>query len=144
MLGLKTAKNMIGVELNISDLQGFKVVGITDGGIVRLIDSYNESSISGGYVNGGIIGLVQNSTIVYINNSYTLCTYGVHYYNGFVLDSGYDYKDIAILYRTNAQARIFEDGILKKNYPYKVVGSYYFYQRTFCFLRILSCYFLIF
>ena len=32
MLGLKTAKNMIGVELNISDLQGFKVVGITDGG----------------------------------------------------------------------------------------------------------------
>ena len=32
MLGLKTAKDMIGVELNISDLQGFKVVGITDGG----------------------------------------------------------------------------------------------------------------
>ena len=46
-----------------------------------------------------------------------------------LLNDGYDYKDIAILYRTNAQARIFEDGILKKNYPYKVVGSYYFYKR---------------
>ncbi len=31
---------------------------------------------------------------LYINNSYTLCTYGVHYYNGFVLDSGYDYTTI--------------------------------------------------
>ena len=46
-----------------------------------------------------------------------------------LLDSGYNYSDIAILYRTNAQSRAFEDGILKKNFPYKVVGSYYFYKR---------------
>ena len=46
-----------------------------------------------------------------------------------LLDSGYNYSDIAILYRTNAQSRAFEDGILKKNFPYKVIGSYYFYKR---------------
>lgn len=46
-----------------------------------------------------------------------------------LLDSGCDYKDIAILYRTNAQARSFEDGMVRKNYPYRVVGSYYFYKR---------------
>ena len=32
MLGLKSYKNMVGVELNISDLDGFKVVGVVDGG----------------------------------------------------------------------------------------------------------------
>ena len=32
MLGLKSYKDMVGVELNISDLDSFKVVGITDGG----------------------------------------------------------------------------------------------------------------
>ena len=42
---------------------------------------------------------------------------------------GYEYKDIAIFYRTNAQSRIVEEGVLNKNIPYKVVGSYYFYSR---------------
>ncbi len=60
-----------------------------------------------------------------------------------LLADGYNYKDIAILYRTNAQARIVEDGILKENYPYKVVGSYYFYKRKeikdlLSYLRLIS------
>ena len=60
-----------------------------------------------------------------------------------LLDDGYDYKDIAILYRTNAQSRILEEGILSKNYPYKVVGSYYFYKRReikdlISYLRLIS------
>lgn len=60
-----------------------------------------------------------------------------------LLDDGYDYKDIAILYRTNAQSRILEEGILSKNYPYKVVGSYYFYKRKevkdlISYLRLIS------
>lgn len=46
-----------------------------------------------------------------------------------LLDQGYSYNDIAILYRTNGQARTIEDGMLKNNLPYKVVGSYYFYKR---------------
>lgn len=45
-----------------------------------------------------------------------------------LLDEGYDYNDFAILYRTNAQSRNVEDAILKVNWPYRVVGSYYFYK----------------
>lgn len=39
------------------------------------------------------------------------------------------YKDIAILYRTNAQSRVIEEEMLKENLPYRVVGSFYFYSR---------------
>lgn len=39
------------------------------------------------------------------------------------------YSDIAILYRTNAQSRIFEETLRKRNIPYKVYGSLSFYQR---------------
>lgn len=39
------------------------------------------------------------------------------------------YKDFAILYRTNAQSRILEEEMLKENFPYRVVGSFYFYNR---------------
>lgn len=38
-------------------------------------------------------------------------------------------NDIVILYRTNAQSRIFEDGLLKSNIPYKIVGGINFYAR---------------
>ena len=38
-------------------------------------------------------------------------------------------EDIAILYRTNAQSRNMEDVLLRENIPYKVVGSFYFYNR---------------
>ena len=60
-----------------------------------------------------------------------------------LLNSGYSYQDIAILYRTNAQSRILEEGMLKANYPYKVVGSYYFYKRKeikdlLSYLRLIS------
>jgi len=37
--------------------------------------------------------------------------------------------EIAILYRTNAQSRIFEEALRKLNIPYKVYGSLSFYQR---------------
>lgn len=43
--------------------------------------------------------------------------------------SGYKYQDIAILYRTNGQSRVFEEGLLGKGIPCKVVGGYYFYNR---------------
>jgi len=44
-------------------------------------------------------------------------------------NTGYEYKDISILYRTNGQARVVEEKLLGANIPYKVVGSYYFYGR---------------
>ncbi|MDO5036986.1 MAG: DNA helicase PcrA [Tissierellia bacterium] len=42
---------------------------------------------------------------------------------------GRDYKDFAILYRTNAQSRGFEDVLLRKRVPYKIVGGTRFYER---------------
>ena len=40
-----------------------------------------------------------------------------------------EFKDFAILYRTNAQSRIFEESLRRMNIPYKVYGSLSFYQR---------------
>lgn len=40
-----------------------------------------------------------------------------------------DWKDFAILYRTNAQSRIFEEMLRKRNIPYKVFGGQSFYER---------------
>ena len=41
----------------------------------------------------------------------------------------YTYNDFAILYRTNAQSRIFEEALRKKNLPYCIYGGLSFYQR---------------
>ncbi|WP_300725837.1 ATP-dependent helicase [uncultured Bacteroides sp.] len=39
------------------------------------------------------------------------------------------YDDFAILYRTNAQSRIFEEALRKRNLPYRIYGGLSFYQR---------------
>ena len=57
-------------------------------------------------------------------------------------EDNYSYNDISVLYRTNAQARLVEEMFLKANVPYKVVGSYYFYNRKeikdlICYLRLI-------
>ena len=41
----------------------------------------------------------------------------------------YAYSDFAILYRTNAQSRIFEESLRKRNIPYRIYGGLSFYQR---------------
>ena len=41
----------------------------------------------------------------------------------------YTYKDSAILYRTNAQSRLFEERFIVSNIPYKIVGGVNFYSR---------------
>ncbi len=41
----------------------------------------------------------------------------------------YKNSDYAILYRTNAQSRIFEEALRKRNIPYKIYGGLSFYQR---------------
>lgn len=59
-----------------------------------------------------------------------------------LIKEGEQLSDIAVLYRTNAQSRTIEEAMLKNNIPYKVVGSYYFYNRReikdlICYLRLI-------
>lgn len=42
---------------------------------------------------------------------------------------GRNYRDYAVLYRTNAQSRLFEEKFLMANIPYKIVGGINFYAR---------------
>ena len=42
---------------------------------------------------------------------------------------GWNYNDVAILYRTNAQSRALEEKLMMHNIPYKIYGGQNFYQR---------------
>lgn len=58
-------------------------------------------------------------------------------------EEGYNRKDMAIFYRTNAQSRSIEDALVKANIPYKVFGSFYFYKRKeikdlFAYLKLIA------
>lgn len=60
-----------------------------------------------------------------------------------LMQEGYKFSDIAIFYRTNAQSRNVEEVMLKNNFPYKVFGSFYFYNRKeikdlLCYLRLIN------
>ena len=62
-----------------------------------------------------------------------------------LINRGTEYKDIAVLYRTNAQSRVVEEEMLKENLPYRVVGSFYFYSRKeikdlIAYLRLIHNY----
>lgn len=58
-----------------------------------------------------------------------------------MMRNGDRYSDIAILYRTNAQSRIFEEALRNRNIPYRVYGGLAFYQRkeikdAVCYFRL--------
>ncbi len=60
-----------------------------------------------------------------------------------VREGNSDYKDYAILYRTNAQSRIFEERLVMRGIPYRIIGSINFYQRKeikdiLAYLRVIS------
>ncbi len=44
-------------------------------------------------------------------------------------EKGLDWKDMAVLYRTNAQSRLLEEYCIRQNVPYLLVGGVNFYQR---------------
>ncbi len=46
-----------------------------------------------------------------------------------LLNKGVKLSEIAVLYRTNAQSRNMEEVLLRENIPYRVIGSFYFYNR---------------
>ncbi len=45
------------------------------------------------------------------------------------MDKGRQYKDFAVMYRTNAQSRVFEEAFNRARIPYKLVGATSFYKR---------------
>lgn len=58
-------------------------------------------------------------------------------------DKGIEYKDCAILYRTNAQSRALEEALIKQNIKYKIFGGIKFYERKeikdlIAYLRIIQ------
>ena len=62
-----------------------------------------------------------------------------------MIGEGVNPTDIAVLYRTNAQSRVIEEEMLKSNIPYKIIGSFYFYNRKeikdlLCYLRLINNY----
>lgn len=61
----------------------------------------------------------------------------------YVQSNEYNYRDIAILYRTNAQSRSVEETFVKANIPYQIVGGTKFYDRKeikdmLAYLRLIS------
>lgn len=55
-----------------------------------------------------------------------------------VFQKGYQYKDCAVLYRTNAQSRLFEEKFIVSNIPYRIIGGVNFYARKE--IKDLLCY----
>ncbi|MCI8877137.1 MAG: DNA helicase PcrA [Lachnospiraceae bacterium] len=60
-----------------------------------------------------------------------------------VYKENYNYRDCAILYRTNAQSRLFEEKFVVSNIPYKIVGGVNFYARReikdlLCYLKTID------
>ena len=58
-------------------------------------------------------------------------------------ENGAKYKDCEVLYRTNAQSRLFEEKCLLANIPYKIVGGVNFYARKeikdlLCYLKTID------
>ena len=59
------------------------------------------------------------------------------------IENGGTYQDYAILYRTNAQSRMFEEKFVACNIPYKIVGGVNFYARReikdlLCYLKTID------
>jgi len=44
-------------------------------------------------------------------------------------DEGKSFRDFAVLYRTNAQSRVFEDQFIRNDIPYRIIGGLKFYDR---------------
>jgi len=66
--------------------------------------------------------------VVETNSSYTESEFVIEQIRQ--LKKKYQYQDIAILYRVNAQSRAFEEYFVKAGIPYQVIGGFKFYERA--------------
>ena len=85
-----------------------------------------------------------NKPVVYqANNEYEEANYVVNQINHLRREEYYKYSDFTILYRTNAQSRVFEEILMREGIPYKVIGGQKFYDRKeikdiIAYLRVVS------
>lgn len=63
------------------------------------------------------------------NDEYDEANYVVSQIKSLKREEYYPYSDFTILYRTNAQSRVFEEILMREGIPYKVVGGQKFYDR---------------
>lgn len=68
-------------------------------------------------------------TCRHFDNAYDEADYIADSIQRKVREEGASYNDCAILYRTNAQSRMFEEKFVSSNIPYKVIGGVNFYAR---------------
>ena len=82
-------------------------------------------------------------TINQIGNEYDEANYVVSEINHLKREEYYKYSDFTILYRTNAQSRVFEEILMREGIPYKVLGGLKFYERKeikdiIAYLRVVA------
>ncbi|MDR1730461.1 MAG: UvrD-helicase domain-containing protein [Synergistaceae bacterium] len=117
-----------------------------DGGRVRVV-VLDENYRSSGNILGAANSLIRNNSLRREKNLKTARGAGERVYTllansdfqeaDFVaaeiqrlrLDNGYEYGDVAILYRQNAMSRIYEQRLLETGIPYRVVRGTAFYER---------------
>ena len=76
-------------------------------------------------------------------NEYDEANFVVEQINHLKREEYYKYSDFAILYRTNAQSRVFEEILMREGIPYRVIGGQKFYERkeikdTIAYLRLVA------
>jgi DNA helicase-2/ATP-dependent DNA helicase PcrA len=62
-------------------------------------------------------------------SEYAEADYIVRQIQKLVLDQGHSYGDCCVLYRTNAQSRLFEERLVRLGIPHQLIGAFRFYER---------------
>ena len=120
------------VRLLASRYQNLCVVGDDDQSIYKFrgADIRNILDFEKVFTKAAVIKLEQNyrSTANILNAANAVISHN-HGIKEHVEKGECDYQDNAILYRTNAQSRMFEEKFVTANIPYKIIGGINFYAR---------------
>ena len=125
-------QNILNFEKDYPDLKTFKleqnyrstqtIVKAASGVIANNKDQFKKNIFTENE-EGDKIKVIRSSTDNEEGQKVATSIYETHYTHQA------HYKDFAILYRTNAQSRSFEEALRKLNIPYRIYGGLSFYQR---------------
>ena len=127
---------------NIKNILEFEKI-FSDARVIKLEQNYRSSQNILNAANGVIDNnLERKSKVLWTSNeegekiafrqfdsAYEESDFVVRDIKSKVENGEYGYGDCAILYRTNAQSRLFEERFVNANVPYKIVGGVNFYAR---------------